>query len=48
MNLSVNLPDRTKISAWLKAHRPLAWVESLTPDYGTWQPDPPVIERLIR
>jgi hypothetical protein len=33
---------------WLHAHRPLAWVEALLPDYDAWSPDPPVIERLIR
>ena len=37
-----------RLRAWLRAHRPLAWVDALTPDYTRWSPDPPVMERLIR
>ncbi|HEY0945637.1 MAG TPA: hypothetical protein VGD81_10230 [Opitutaceae bacterium] len=48
MSFHFPFPDKRRFVAWLRQHRPLAWVETLLPDYLGWAPDPPVIERLIR
>ncbi len=48
MKARLPFPSVSTLRHWLHAHRPLAWVEALLPDYDAWSPDPPVIERLIR
>ena len=27
-----------KFATWLRAHRPLRWVETIVADYSTWSP----------
>jgi hypothetical protein len=31
-------PLRLKLAAWLHAHRPLRWVETIVADYSAWSP----------